>query len=306
LETAVLGLDFDIRDCAAVGVSTYGVVDRRKKVLHSICLANLLPKNGAALVDFDALFRRTLGIRSVRRNGNRLHVQNDATAIALAEYMWQSEQQSEQDVKGPLLYLRFDEGVNGGIIIGKEPVQSQINVEIGHVYPPLHRRDRHFGGVCPVHGPCYEGLVSKARLRRSWPDQASSPDKTLCDFGEDHEAWEIVAYYIARLCLNGILFLAPARIILGGDIICGHPRDGDSRSKVFRRLFPPVLAEFERLKGPYPSDYEPAENFIERGRVTGDASVLGALRVAVAALRDPATPVETMRRELRVIQGGKP
>jgi predicted NBD/HSP70 family sugar kinase len=146
-------------------VSTYGVVDRQEKVLHSICLANLLPENRAALVDFDVLFRRTLGIPSVRRNANRLHVQNDATAIALAEYM-QSEQQSEQDVEGPLLYLRFDEGVNGGIIIGKAPVQSQINVEIGHVYPLLHARDRDFGGVCPVHGPCYEGLASAMTTSR--------------------------------------------------------------------------------------------------------------------------------------------
>ena len=174
LATALRGLDF-IRDCAAIGVSTYGVVNREEKVLSSICLANLLPQKGAYLVDFHALFSNTLGVRSVRRNGNRLSVQNDATAIALAEYL----AQGERNVKGPLLYLRFDEGVNGGIIIGKEPLHSQFNVEIGHVCPPLHARDRDrdFRGVCPVHGACYEGLASKERLRRSWPEYASSPDK---------------------------------------------------------------------------------------------------------------------------------
>jgi predicted NBD/HSP70 family sugar kinase len=300
LATALRGLDFDIRDCAAIGVSTYGVVDRQKKVLSSICLANLLPQKGASLVDFRALFSRTLGIRSVRRNGNRLSVQNDATAIALAEYL----AQSERNVKGPLLYLRFDEGVNGGIIIGKEPLKSQFNVEIGHVCPPLHGRDRDFRGVCPVHGACYEGLASKARLRRSWPDQASSPDKTLYDFPAGHEAWRIIAYYIARLCLNGVLFLAPARIILGGDIVCGL--DSDSRSEVYQQLFPLVWAEFDRLNGSYPSDFEPTEKIIERGRITADASVAGALRVAAAALGDPETPVETMRqRRFPVIPGGR-
>jgi fructokinase len=296
LATALRGLDFDLRDCAAIGVSTYGVVDREKKVLSSICLANLLPQDGAALVDFRALFGRTLGIRRAR--GNRLSVQNDATAIALAEYL----AQSERNEKGPLLYLRFDEGVNGGIIIGKEPVQSQFNVEIGHVYPPLHARDRDFRGVCPVHGACYEGLASKARLRRSWPDQASSPDKTLCDFPPVHEAWSIIAYYIAQLCLNGVLFLAPARIILGGDIVGGL--NSDSRSEVYQQLFPLVWAEFERLKGRYPSGYQP-EKIIERGRITANASVLGALRVAAAALKDPETPVEEMWEHLHVIRGGK-
>jgi hypothetical protein len=132
----------------------------------------------------------------------------------------------------------------------------------------------------------------------------------MSDFLEGHEAWGIVAYYIARLCLDGALFLAPARIILGGDMVCGHPFDDDSRSKVYRLLFPLIYAEFERLNASY-LPYEEAENMIERGRITNDAAVTGALRVAEAALGNPKRPVNRVFRKRPVdrvftlIPGGK-
>jgi hypothetical protein len=139
----------------AVGVSTIGVVDPAEKLLLSIARKNWFPGEPSQeddpqplrphLVNFKELFGKDLGIVSVQEDERKLNVHNETTAAALAEYFKQREQRE----LSKLVYLRFDEGVNGGIIINASALASQLNVELGHLYPPRHQYDRDFLGVCP-------------------------------------------------------------------------------------------------------------------------------------------------------------
>jgi predicted NBD/HSP70 family sugar kinase len=283
------------RDCVGVGVSTLGVVDRAKKRLVSIALKNWFPREDGFLADFRVLFHR-LGVKCVIERDNTLSVQNDASAKALAEYYRERE-----EVPKTLLYLMFDEGVNGGIIVGKDNLASQGHPELGHSRPVLHDLDRNFGGVCPVHGACYEGLASAARIRRSWGGARRPGEFNLADLPEGHEAWSIEAWYIAQLCLNGALFLGPPeRILLAGSVIFGHrddaEDDADLEDRVFGLLSPLIWAEFERLNGPYPQ-FEAVEKFIRRARIKpAYANVMGALALArKVALTDEDEPIEDTR-----------
>jgi predicted NBD/HSP70 family sugar kinase len=286
-------------DCQAVGVSTIGVVDPAQKRLLCIAYKNWFPEKRPGpqcvdgsqvldaedaeedrpyLVDFKKLFNEDLGVRSVSDNLQRLNVYNDVTATALAEFFKQREEQGVSK----LVYLKFDEGVNGGIIIDATALPAQLNVELGHLYPVRHERDRDFGGVCPVHGACYEGLASNIRIRKSWGDQNSPADFTLSCLSEDSAAWGIMAYYIAQLCITGALVVSPDRIILGGSIVHGH--NAAVREKVYNWLFPRIFAEFERLNRSYPP-YGATEKFIKRGAIFESPGVMGALCIAAISLR---------------------
>jgi len=284
------------RDCGGVGISIVGFVDRVKKRLVSVALKNWFPRHNSFIADFHEMFH-ALGVECVIENDDTLNVQNDASAKALSEYYEQRE-----DVAESLLYLMFDEGVNGGIIVGKDNLASQRHPEIGHSRPVRHELDRTFNGTCPVHGSCYEGLVSAARIRRSWGGALPPGGFNLADLPEEHDAWNIVAYYIAQLCLNGALFLDPGRIVLAGSVIFGDRDDAASERKVFDLLFPLIWSEFERLNGPYPQ-YEAVEKFIRRARIKpAHANVMGALQLArQVALTDKNEPIEAARSKLRLV-----
>ena len=300
LTLALMGLQRErpeiFRDCVGVGVSTFGVVDRKQKRLVSVALKNWFARNQDFLADFRALFHK-LGVKCVIEHDDTLSVQNDASAKALAEYIEQGE-----DVAESLLYLMFDEGVNGGIIVGRDNLAAQRHPELGHSRPVRHELDREFEGVCPVHGSCYEGLASAARIRRSWGGAQPPGDFNLSDLPEGHEAWSIEAYYIAQLCVTAALFLDPERIVLAGSVVFGGRDDADLERTMFRRLFPLVYSNFETFNGPYPQ-FEAVERFIRRARIKpADANVMGALQLArKVALTDENEPIEAARPKLRLV-----
>jgi predicted NBD/HSP70 family sugar kinase len=295
LKTALVKLKddgFPFKECKAVGVSTIGVVHPETKRLLCIIMKELFPKKpknpeeDPYLVDFKELFFDKLGVEN---REHTLIVHNETTAAALAEYY----QQRHEDIKAklsPMVYLKFDEGVNGGIIVKENPLATQLNTEMGHMYPLRHQLDRNFDGVCPIHGACYEGLASNRRLRARWRGKTPRSDFTLVDLPTTDPAWEIIAYYIAQLSWAAMMVASPQRIILGGAVISG--RDDDSRQKVYKNLFPRIWANFERLnkgKGsptyyrPSQPYYGPAEDFIRSGLVKEYASLMGALSVAATS-----------------------
>jgi len=290
-------------ECGAVGVSTIGVVDPTNKRLIRIIMKELFPEAKGSvskrvtdlkkryLVDFKELFGNQLHIETNLADSDRLSVRNDTTAAAVAEYFGQCEYSRKHHEGAELtkvVYLKFDEGVNGGIIVGPRPfegrpVETERNVELGHSYPRLHWQDRDFRGVCPVHRTCYEGLASNRRLRESWGGKTPRADFTLVDLPENHPAWEIMAHYIAHLSYTALLVASPERIILGGSVISG--RDEASRRKVHDHLFPRIWGNFERLIGDsllstFLPPHEPAENFIQSGLVNEYTSLTGALLIA--------------------------
>ena len=66
-----------------------------------------------------------------------------------------------------------------------------------------------FGGVCPYHGDCLEGLASGEAMRQRRPNAAHW----------DTEMIDLEAGYLALGLLNVIAVLSPQRIILGGGVM---------------------------------------------------------------------------------------
>ncbi len=79
---------------------------------------------------------------------------------------------------------------------------------------PVPRRPRDaFGGVCPFHGDCLEGMASGPAIAARFGRRAEE-----LEGDEVAAAAEVVAFYLAS-ALRGIVFtLAPERIVLGGGL----------------------------------------------------------------------------------------
>ena len=74
------------------------------------------------------------------------------------------------------------------------------------------RSDDTYGGKCPYHGTCLEGLAAGPAIEARWGQKA----ETLYD---RPEVWEVEAHYLAVAVVNFIMTLSPQKIILGGGVM---------------------------------------------------------------------------------------
>ena len=263
---------------AALGVSTIGIV--KQHALLSLPRKNFAHSSGAALVDFSEVFEDFFSTAALEN----LTVLNDASAKALVEHNLAREV-SNPDAESTL-HLMFDEGVNGGIIVGSRPLASLLNPEMGHIRPRLHPSDYDFDfalgqQACPVHGDCFEGIASGARIRHSWGAGHAETDFNISDLPLRHPAWDIIACYIAQLCLIGTLTLSPTQIILGGTVATGREGDEKSYQRVQKTLWPLIRQKYADLNNGYLFYPEmAADDFIRPAKVTADANVVAALQAA--------------------------
>lgn len=268
---------------SGVGVSAIGVVDTNQSFLVSIARkgwVTLAPKTGGKrpnVVEFKNLFTDMFsGPEGQAFNlDSGLVVQNDASAKALAEYFIMNK----NDRRSTLMYLMFCEGVNGGIVRANESLTSERHPEMGHIIPYMHQLDYKGRGNfslektgCPVHKICFEGLVSRARLRNSWRRKADGqPVESMGDLLDEpnHPAWEIVPFYIAQLCMVGLLTIGPKKILVSGSIL---DEEGQALEK--------ARAEFQLLNNEYLPHLNAREvrSFIEKASFS---SVEVAIRSAL-------------------------
>ena len=72
-----------------------------------------------------------------------------------------------------------------------------------------------FKGRCNFHRNCVENMVTNfavaERLKCSIDD--------LANISDDNEVWDMLAYYLAQLCLSLTYTLSPHAIILGGGLL---------------------------------------------------------------------------------------
>ncbi len=135
-------------------------------------------------------------------------VDTDVNAAALAEYRWGGGQGCSS-----LVYLTIGTGLGGGLLIDGRPVHGRLHPEIGHILTRRAPGDQ-FGGACPFHGDCIEGLISGPAIERrlGFPAAAAAAD---------HPAWEFVAHDLAQLLATLIHGMAPQRILVGGGVGLG-------------------------------------------------------------------------------------
>jgi fructokinase len=238
----------------AVGVGSFGPVD-----LHAGSPTyghiTTTPKQHWQFADVVGPLKQSLGVP--------VGFDTDVNAAALGEHRWGAARGLENFV-----YLTIGTGIGGGGMVNGKLLHGALHPEMGHMLLPQRlARGSSFGGVCPFHGHCLEGLASGPAIEARWGARAET-------LPEDHPAWELEAHYLALGLVNIICVLSPERIILGGGVM--HQR------QVFTHLHAEVrrrLNDYLRL----PQIMDNIEDYVVAPGLQDQAGVLGAIALAELA-----------------------
>lgn len=138
--------------------------------------------------------------------GLPVELDTDVNAAALAEYRYGALRGVPSGV-----YFTIGTGVGGGAILDGETVRGVLHPEMGHIRIARGREDQEFGGCCPYHGDCLEGLASGPAVQKRW-------GRSLSELPPDHPAHALVADYIGQACATVALILSTGRIVIGGGV----------------------------------------------------------------------------------------
>lgn len=238
---------------AAVGVASFGPVELDKASARYGFIGRT-PKTGWSGTDVAGPFAREFGCP--------IGFDTDVNAAALAEHRWGAA----RDVQN-LVYLTVGTGIGGGVIANGAPIHGLLHPEIGHIFPRRHALDLDFGGVCPFHGDCMEGVASG-------PAIVARTGSELQELERTHPQWEIEADYLGQLCASLVATLSPQRIVMGGGVM--------SQS----RLLPLVRARLNHWLGGYIDRQEirlETDRYVVAPGLGDNAGVLGALALAMEA-----------------------
>lgn len=129
----------------------------------------------------------------------------DVNAAAYGEYLWGAAKGLKDFV-----YITVGTGIGGGVFSNGSLVHGLQHPELGHLKVPREASDL-FGGSCPYHKDCLEGMASGTAMGARWKARAET-------LGEGHEAWELEARYLARAFAAYVFILSPERILMGGGV----------------------------------------------------------------------------------------
>ena len=132
----------------------------------------------------------------------------DVNAAALGEQQWGSGRGLDN-----VVYMTIGTGIGLGAVVEGRLLHGAMHAEAGHMSIFQDVSVDSFGGVCPYHGACLEGLASGPAIKERWGVCSA------LDLPVDHVAWELEADYLARAMTNVTLCFSPQRIILGGGVM---------------------------------------------------------------------------------------
>jgi fructokinase len=230
---------------SAIGVGSFGPIDLRAGRITTT------PKPGWAGTDVVSVLHGALGVP--------VAFDTDVNAAALGEGRWGAAMGLDT-----FCYFTVGTGIGGGVIAGGRLVHGLIHPEVGHMLIPHDRARDPFGGSCPFHGDCFEGLAAGSAIEWRW----GKPGEEL---GGRSGVWELEAEYLALGVVNVICIVSPQRVILGGGVM-KQPS-----------LLPLVRARVRELLAGYivaPALADGLDEYIV-GPALGDrAGVLGAIELA--------------------------
>jgi fructokinase len=129
----------------------------------------------------------------------------DVNAAGLAEMLWGAAAHSRLCV-----YLTIGTGVGAGILHRADGAIRRLPSEIGHVR--IRRTlGADFGGCCPFHGDCAEGLLSG-------PAIAARTGTTASQLDASDPIWAAFSADFAELLVTILLCLTPDIVIVGGGV----------------------------------------------------------------------------------------
>lgn len=233
-----------VENLSALGISCFGPIDLD---LASATYGHITetPKSSWRNTDIVGYFK-PLGIPIV--------FDTDVNGAAYGEFKYGAAQGLHTFV-----YYTIGTGIGGGGMVSGHLMHGLSHPEMGHVRIPQNQLEDPYGGCCPFHGNCFEGLASGPAIKNRWGHSAE-------DLSTEHPAWDLEAQYIAYAVANTICSLSPQRIILGGGvmkqevlfprirqraraILNGYLRQRDILDAVENYIVPPALGDRSAIFG---------------------------------------------------------
>ena len=179
----------------------------------------------------------------------------DVTAAAYGEFAWGAAVGCSS-----VLYVTVGTGIGVGVLINGFPVHGLLHPEAGHIKVP-RAPDDGFEGTCSYHGDCVEGMAAGPAIVQRW-------GKKLAQLNSGHVVYAQTAHYLSHLVANGILFLSPEKIVLGGGVMSNL------------ELFPLIRSQVRTLLNGYiavPQIEHDIDDLIVPPTLGEDAGFLGAI-----------------------------
>jgi len=165
-----------------------------------------------------------------------------------------------------IAYITVGTGIGVGLVINGRTVHGLIHPEGGHLYGPLHERDldMKFQGTCPFHGSCIEGMASAGAIAA----RKGIKNAEIKNIPDEDEVWDVVAHYLAHLCISICLLTSVERIVISGGVL--------------KRLclYPKIQTKFKQLLNGYmkhPLLAEDPSEYITGSEFGDSAGIIGAL-----------------------------
>lgn len=184
-------------------------------------------------------------------------VDTDVNAAAIGEVIYGNG-------KGLLdvIYITIGTGIGVGVYSQGKLLHGMLHPEAGHIILPVSDTDT-FGGICPYHKNCFEGLASGPAIKARYGTEAFN----LLD---RDDVWELEADYIAKALMQYICCYSPRRIILGGGVM--HVE------KLFSMIRKKTL---EYMNGYIDTaELKDIDNYIVPAGLLGEQGIKGALYLA--------------------------
>jgi fructokinase len=234
----------------AVGVASFGPLDLD---LGSPTYGHITTtlKPGWAGTDVVGPLRDRLGVPVV--------LDTDVNGAAYAEHRW-----GAAAGLGSCAYVTVGTGIGAGIVVDGRPLRGLLHPEVGHLHVRRYPGDD-YGGGCPYHGDCLEGLASGPAL-------LARTGRAPGDLGPDGpRLLAMQAWYLAQLVSALVYVASPRRIVLGGGVLA------------LPGLLPAVRsATVDRMAGALaaPGLDDGLERYLVAPALGGLAGVLGAIGLA--------------------------
>ncbi len=252
-ETLAASSDFFIEqsrihgELASLGLACFGPVNLHKDSSMYGYITET-PKEYWSNCDVVGHYENTLGVP--------VAFDTDVNGAALGEHLYGVARGLNDFV-----YVTIGTGIGAGVFANGRPVNGMVHTEIGHILVPRDREGTTFKNICPFHENCLTSVAAGPAIEARWK-------KPGHELPEDHEAWDLEAYYLAVMCLNLTLTFSPSCIILGGGVM--------SQSQ----LYPKIREQYKTLMNGYMLPAVPLEQYIVAPELPGRSGEVGALALA--------------------------
>ena len=245
---------FKERNVEALGIGSFGPVDLNRK---SPTYGYILNTSKLKWVNYDFLgaFKKEMDIP--------MGFDTDVNGSCLGEVTY-------GQAKGLdcVIYITVGTGIGAGVYINGGLLHGAAHPEAGHIMMIRHPKDT-FEGWCPYHKTCLEGMASGSAMKERWGKPAS-------ELGDNEDAWEIEADYLAQGITSFIYLYAPQKIIIGGGVL--------HSPGLFDRIHEKVL----KKNNSYASVHEldDIKSYIVEPSLDDNQGIMGALALGYRAAKE--------------------